>query len=223
MRLAALILLASVLAAADPAAAILDELRAANQARADLAREEAAWSAEQQRLQALIAATTAETDRLAVVVGQAERECNAARDALVALGGAGDLDDLRVRLASAGAAAMARLRALAATVLPGIIRLGEDEGFDAAIAALERAELAAGAVTVEVVSGQRNGRTEAVKLLRVAGAAAWWVSLDGAAAGTAAMRDGTLLLLQTSDQSDAIRAALAQAEGRATPTIVVLP
>ncbi len=222
IRLSCACLLAAALAAADPAAAVLDQLQAANRARADLAREEAAWTGERQRLAALIAATAAETARLEREAAAAETRREAARSALAALGPAAELESLRVRLAEAGASAAGRLRALAAIVPPGVVALGDDTGFDAVARMLEAAERAAATVTVEVVTGTRDGRAEAVKLLRVAGAAAWWVSLDGRTAGTAAMRDGTLVL-SVAAGADAIRQALAQAEGRGQPAIVVLP
>lgn len=222
LRRLVLLLLPGLLAAADPAAAVLDELQAANRARAELAREEAAWTAERQRLAALIAATAADTARLEREASSAETRRDAARAAITALGSAADLEALRIRLAEAGAAAADRLRALAATLPPGVIALGDDTGFDAVVRILEGAERAAATVTVEVVTGTREGRPEAVKLLRVAGAAAWWVSLDGRAAGTAAMRDGTLTLTMT-PEAEAIRQALAQSEGRGQPGIVVLP
>ncbi len=221
-RRLAVLLLPALLAAADPATAVLDELQAANRARADLAREEAAWTAERQRLAALIAATAADTARQEREASSAEARRDAARAAIATLGSADDLEALRTRLAEAGASAAGRLRALAATVPPGVIALSDDTGFDAVVRVLEGAERAAATVTVEVVTGTRDGRPEAVKLLRVAGAAAWWVSLDGRAAGTAVMRDGTLALT-VAPKADAIRQALAQAEGRGQPSIVVLP
>jgi hypothetical protein len=222
MRILLLLAVAVLLAAADPAAAVLDELQAANRARADLAREEAAWTRERQRLSALIAATAADTARLEREAAAAEVRRDAARAAVAAFGSATDVEALRSRLAEAGSAAAARLRALAVGLPPGVIALGDDTGFDAVVRAVEGAERAAAAVTVEVVTGTRDGRDEAVKLLRVAGAGAWWVSLDGRAAGTAAMRDGRLMLT-AADEAEAIRQALVQAEGRGQPGIVVLP
>lgn len=224
MRAFMLLSCAALLVAADPAAATLDELRAANAARAELARETAAWQAEEQRLSALIAATRHEAERLARAATAAEAEQAAAAQRLAALDGAAVAEALRDRLAIAGAAAAQRLAALAATLPPGIVQPGDDQGFDAVARALDAAERAAAAVAVEVVTGTRDGRTEAVKLLRVAGAAAWWVALDGSAAGTAARREGALHLTAVpGPPGDAIRAALAQAEGRAQPGIVVLP
>ncbi len=225
MRTLILAALATALAAADPASAALEHLRAANVARGELARERAAWTAESQRLEALIAATIAETSRLTGEAVAAEGVRDAARARLAALGAEGDLDALRARLGEAGVAMAARLRALAATLPPGIVSLGDDQDFDAVVRALEGAERAAGTVTVEVVSGFRDGHTEAVKLLRAAGAAVWWVSLDGQAAGTARVAAGVLMLATIDDEAErvAISAALAQAEGRIQPALVLLP
>jgi hypothetical protein len=121
------------------------------------------------------------------------------------------------------------LATMARTLPPGTIATvatdtSDDTLFDAAIRALDASERAAEIVSVEVVTGQRDGQTEAVKLLRVAGALAWWVSLDGRFAGTAQMVDG-VLQLRLADPPDqkAISNALAQAEGRAPAHVVVVP
>ena len=212
----------------DPAAAALEQLRAANHARADLAQAEAAWTAERQRLQAVIDATSAETARLEGEAASAEQVRDAARARLAALGSGSDLDAMRARLAEAGDREGAALTALSRQLPPGAVAAvaasGTDASFDAVVRALESAEHAAGAVAIEVVSGERDGRREAVKMLRVAGAAAWWVALDGTAAGVVEVRDGALRLLDCAAlRRDLIIAALAQAEGRGQPAIALLP
>lgn len=222
-RVPAILVLAAVLAGADPVAATLDDLRAANALRGELAREHAAWAAERQRLEALVAATEAEAAAQAEAAAAAGRR-RAAAERAAALARS-DLGAVRRRVDEAGRALAAALAAAARAAPPGAVPQPEPGGgFEAATQALERAERAAGAVAVEVVAGTRDGRTEAVKLLRVAGAAAWWTALDGSAAGTARWRDGRLDLI---DGDDAVRrsvlAAIAQAEGRAQPGIVLLP
>lgn len=214
----------------DASAAAIEQLRAANVARAELAREESAWKAERERLHAAIAATRAEVARLERDAADAEAQRDAARTKLAAIGSTSDLDTLRTRLGEAGVHLRDTLKTLAATVPPGVIALPADELagealFDAAVRALDAAERAAGTLGVEVVSGTRAGQSEAVKLLRVAGAAAWWVSLDGKAAGTARMDGGKLQLIPAHDEPTrlTITAALAQAEGRAHPTVLLLP
>ena len=215
---------------AETAAIALEHLRAANVARAELARTEANWISERERLTAAIAATRAEVGRLERDATEAETQRDHARTRLAAIGAANDLDTLRTRLDDAAKKMRTTLATLAATVPPGVIALPADDlagdaAFDSAVRALDAAERAAGTLAVEVVSGTRAGQAEAVKLLRVAGAAAWWVSLDGRAAGTAQMVDGKLQLNAAADERTrlAITAALAQAEGRAQPTIILLP
>jgi hypothetical protein len=225
------LLAAAALAAVEPApsaAATLDGLRAANAVRAELAREHAAWTGERQRLEALIGATAAEAERLQREADEAEVRRDQAVAQLAALGSGSELDALRLRLGEAGEALAASLAALARTLPPGAVPApavrGGEAGFEAAVRALEAAERAAATVAVEVVTGTRDGRAEAVKLLRVAGAAAWWASLDGSAAGTVAVRDGAVhLAAGTPEARQAILAAIAQAEGRAQPGIVLLP
>ena len=223
-----LLLLAGGLAAAeDPAALSLEHLRAANQARGQLAREESAWTAERERLRALVAATAGENTRLErqATGAEAAREASAAK--LQALRAGSDLDALRQRLAAAAARLASGLQALAPSQLPGVIVLTSGpEAFDAAVRALDLAERAAGSVAIEVVLGERSGRREAVRLLRVGGAAAWWAAVDPAstAAGTARW-DGKGLVLIDADSADAaaIRNAFAQVDGQAPAGVSLLP
>ncbi len=221
---------ADVPATAETANSALELLRAANVARAELAREESVWRSERQRLQAAIAATRAEQARLAHHTAEIQSQTEHTRAKLDALNAASELDALRLRLGEASAQLNAALTALARTVPPGTVGvpaagLTGEAVFDAVIRALDASERAAGVVAVEVVSGTRDSRSEAVKLLRVAGAVAWWVSLDGSAAGNASMIDGKLQLENAADERTRldITLALAQAEGRAQPTIVLLP
>lgn len=229
-RAALPILLAAALAAGesqpDVAAQALEELRAANQARADLAREESAWRSESQRLAALVAATRAETSRLERDATAAETARDAARDRLAALGTSSDLDALRARLSEAGDRLAAQLAAATRAMPPGVLPANPsgDGSFDAAVRALEAAERAATSVAIEVVTGQRDGRPQAVKMLRVAGAAAWWIALDGSAAGPVRIVDGVVTLAPAgAEDRAAIAAALNQAEGRSQPGLVLLP
>lgn len=214
----------------DASAAALEQLRAANVARAELAKVEIEWRSERDRLQAAIAATRAEVARLERDAADAEGQRDNARTRLAAIGDTSDLDVLRKRLGETGVKLKAALATLARSVPPGTIAVPAQDligeaAFDASVRALDAAERAAGTLAVEVVTGTRGGQLEAVKLLRVAGAVAWWVSLDGTAAGLARMANGKLLLEAASDELTriAITAALAQAEGRAQPTVLILP
>ena len=215
--------------AADPVAAALENLHAANQSRSDLAREEAAWTLERQRLQAVLDATRIETAHIEHDAAQAEAARDAAKARLASLGSQSDLDTVRTQLRQNGEQVAARLAALSATLPPGVIPAvtptGDEGTFDAAVRALEAAERSAGVLTVDVVTGQREGKPEAVKMLRVGGAAAWWVSLDGTAAGTVRMEHGAVTLVPVADEAPrtAIMVALAQAEGRSPPVVDLLP
>ena len=211
----------------DSATAALEQIRTANQVRREIAREAAAWTQERQRLEALIAATKADTARSERDALAAENARDAARQRVAALAGSSDLEALRARLAQAGVRWNAVLAQLAATLPPGVVpqARAEDDAFDAGVKALDAAERAAGGVAVEVVTGTRDGQPAAVKMLRIAGAAAWWVALDGSAAGTVTVKNGALELQVVPGESErlAIAAALAQAEGRSGPTVVLLP
>jgi len=221
-RLIVAFVCAAVLAAADPAADALAELRAANRARGELARESAAWTAERQRLEALISATEAEARRCTEAATAAEQSVLTAREQAAALGRDADPATLQARLDHAAGELATRLRVLARQAVPGVLPQGEPAGFDAVVKSLEVAERAAGTVTVEVVTGTCAGQSEAVKLLRVSGAGAWWVALDGRRAGTAAMVEGALVLTPV-ETAGAILAAFLQLEGRQPPSIVELP
>ena len=102
---------------------------------------------------------------------------------------------------------------------------GETDAFTVAAVALDASERAAALVTTEVVVGELRGARGAAKVLRVAGAAAWWVSLDGKQAGTVTVAAGVVRLTPalTDDQRDAIRSALAMVEGRTPAAPILLP
>lgn len=228
----AVLLLAAVAAGAaepSPAREALDQAQAAHALRVEAAREAAAWAGERQRLEALIAATVAETQRLEREVEAAEQTRRAAEARLAALGDGADLEILRQRLADGGAALAAALSELSRRLPPGAVAPsasgGGEAAFDAAVRALEAAERAAGTVAVEVVTGERAGQPEAVKVLRVGGAAAWWLALDGRSAGVLRWGGARPELVPATEPAvlAAIAAAIAQVEGRQTPAIVLLP
>lgn len=211
-----------------PAQEALALASSAHRIRLDAAREAAGWTVERQRLEALIRATEAETARLVRDADLAERSTIEAQARLAALGSGSDLDVLRLRLADAGTELARGLAALAVRLPPGAIvaptASGGESAFDAGIRSLEAAERSAGVVTIEVVTGTRDGCPEAVKLLRVAGAAAWWVSLDGLSSGTVRLGTAQVELVSAGpDIHAAIVAALGQVEGRSAPGIALLP
>lgn len=208
--------------------ATLEHLRAANAARQADAAAQADWQADRVRLKALVDGAKAEATRLEAAASSAETAEKAAQGKLTASGVEGDLDRLRQRLADAGAALNAQLDRLRERFPPGTISGSVNEtteSFDAAVARIDAAERAASEVSVEVVTGKQDDTAQAVKLLRVSGAAAWWEALDGVAAGSARMESGTLRLSAVAEpgQRDAIHHAIAIVEGRSGPAVVLLP
>ncbi len=228
-----LLLLSCTLAvAADGAASMaqihLAEIAAANQARAALTQEAAAWQAESERLQGLIAAVTQEHERLSADADRFTAANTTLRDRLAQAGEAADLDIVRAELDAAATAIRDHLSALAVRSLPGAVIVpasGGDRPFDEAMRALDATERAAAGVAVEVVTGTRDGAEIAVRLLRVAGAAAWWVALDNDSAGSARMTADGLRLDIVSDPhaQAAIRRAIHIADGRVAAEAVLLP
>jgi hypothetical protein len=174
-----------------------------------------------------VAATRGENARLERQAITADATRDAATAKLQALREGSDLDTLRQRLAETAARLASGLQALAPGQPPGVIALSSSpDAFDAAVRALDLAERAAGTVAIEVVVGERNGRREAVRLLRVGGAVAWWTAVDPAAtaAGTARW-DGEGLVLVDAEGADvaAIRNAFAQVDGQAPAGVSLLP
>jgi hypothetical protein len=219
MRLCAFVL-STALTAADPAAETLALHRQADRLRSDQAREEAAWALERQRLQAVIDGTRAETGRLAQAASAAAARRADLDRRIAGAGDAGDGPWIRARIADAERRWAAALEQLRGTLPPGTLPAVAGPDLDGVLAVLAAADQAATAVDVAVLTGRRDGAEVAVKVLRIAGAGAWWSALDGDGAGTMAA-DGTLTAVPAAGA--AIRTAIAQVEGRAAAGIVRLP
>ena len=239
---AALLLAAAVAAAKDPnqsssrpaiAEQVMAELRAAGAARAQFLKEQQDWAAEKQKLKLLKTTVLGEAERheaMAAKARQAEAglrkrlaEQKARQRRLESIEAV--IDTLCERLEKA-------LAGLAKRSLPGVVPPDRAAGITepgrrlaAGVERLEETRRRTRRAGVEVVGGSIEGRTTAVKLLRVGGVAAWWMSLDGKLAGTADVRDGRVLLTVAAEPQDvqAIRKALAIAEGRGTPDWTLLP
>jgi hypothetical protein len=215
--------------AADPAGVIIEDLRAANSARAALASEASEWSTERERLAAVHEAVVADIERLEREAAAAEKQRDVAETELTSLGtGADDLEPIRAVLAQNAAFVREQLTDLAQQLPPGAVAVPAAIGeasFDDAIRALDATERASSTVTIEVVPGELSGQKVAVKMLRVAGACAWWVGLDGADAGTVSIRDGKVALNSAEDAAtrESIMLAIAIAEGRHASELMVLP
>jgi len=216
--------------AADLPATILSDLTAADAARQAEAGERQSWELEAQRLRLL-------ADRLDDEVGHAQeqaahrqRELAAGRSALLAVAAErGQLDDLHGELARYAATLRSGLGALARRHAPGAVVIASEEAspeadFDAAVQALDRSLRAAGQVSVEVIEGRLDGVARAVTMLRIAGVG-WWCDLAGDGAGWVRPENGPPRLEACADSGDreAIRRAVAIAEGRRLPEPVRLP
>ncbi len=212
---------------------VMAELRTAGAARVQLLKEKQQWAIDREKLELLKSTVLGEAKRhrsVAAKARQTEAELRerleqhkAGQQRLKSVEGVVDALCERLEKALAG---------LANRSLPGLVppdraaRITEPGrrlavGVDRLHAVRRQTKRAA----VEVVSGSVEGRTLAVKLLRVGGVAAWWLSLDGKQAGTAAVRDGQVLLSAAAEPRDvqAILKAFAIAEGRGTPDWALLP
>jgi hypothetical protein len=103
---------------------------------------------------------------------------------------------------------------------------GDEEGeFQAALRRVETAMRRAESAGVELVSATLDGEDTTVRLLRIGGVAAWWMSLSGDRVGWAERREGRLQLQAVTSPGSAadIVRAFDIAEGRVAPEWVSLP
>ena len=221
-----LMLLATPVAAA-PIDEVLALLRAADRARQTDADEAQRWAEEQARLDLLL---TTVNER--IEAARRRRKTAAA-----------DLQALQAEKPTAPKATLATgavdvagridraLDLLSQRVPPGLVpprgsrRADPEEALDQALHRLERAERGVRTVEVSIAPGWLDGEPRSVEVLRLGGVAAWWRSLDGAAAGEAEMADGRLRLFAANDKAvrKAIETASAIAKGRRAPEITLLP
>jgi len=211
----------SVAVAGDRAEQALEQAVAAGRARQDMAAEEQRWQVERERLDALVAAAEAEASRAQEEAAQARVRT---REAQAAAPVTSTSERVRQHLEAAAIQQRQVLVALARTLPPGAVAV-PGEGpieFEAVAAAVAASERAATQVTVEVVSGLVEGMPRAAKVLRVAGARAWWLALDGRSGGTVRIREGAIEFQPVADPS-AIAEAVAAVEGRGPVRLVQLP
>ena len=212
----------------DHAESVLEQLRAANVARAALTAEQAAWAAERERILAVKSANDSDIDSLTKEGAAVEVEHQEAAKQVASFEKADDLVPVHAQLDAIAKTIVDRLTAYAHTTLPGAVTLPEHPGmltFDEAVRCLDASERSAGTVSIDIISGQLDGAATAVKVLRVSGAAAWWVALDEHAAGIVTMVDGQTQLQEVSDelQRRSIIRSIAILEGRRPAEFEVLP
>ena len=212
----------------DHAESVLEQLRAANVARAALTAEQAAWDAERERILAVKSANDSDIDGLTTDGAAVEAEHQQAAKQVASFEKADDLVPVHAQLAAIATTIVERLKAYAQSTLPGAVTLPEHPGsltFDEAVRCLDASERSATSASIDIISGQLGGVATAVKVMRVSGAVAWWVALDEHTAGMLTMVDGTPQLQEVADQGQrrAIIRAIAILEGRRPAEFEVLP
>lgn len=212
---------------------VMTDLRAAHAARTQLAKEEQARAMEKEKLELLASTVRSETERLRTTAAKAKSAEADLKKRIEDL----KAQEHRFKLVEAMIDTLAErlekaLEALAARSLPGLVP--PDTAADiteppkrlaAGAGRLEEVGRQAGRSGVELVAGTLGNQSVTVRLLRVGGVAAWWMTLDGKQAGTAAVKDTTLILhpAKTPQDAAAVSKAFAIAEGRAAPDWVLLP
>lgn len=217
----------STAAESDAQQALL-HIEAANTARAQLATEQAQWTAEQQRLTAILATVRAETERLQTQASALATESVTFSAQLTNSPQAQALETAQSQLREAATHIAKRCATLAPLFLPGIIAqptLSANQPFEDAVLALERSEQAARAVAIDIIPGQLNGQTVAARVLRISSAVAWWAALDQSAAGMVALRNATVYFEPSNDPIivERIIATMLMFDGRQPSELVQLP
>ncbi len=238
----ALLSAAGVAAAGDPTAGgekpavaeqVMAELRAAGAARAQLLKERQQWAVEKEKLELLKSTVLREAERhKAAAAAARQAEAKLRKRLAKRKGGRQRLESVEAAVDMLCERLEKALADLARRSLPGLVPPDRAAGITepgrrlaAGVERLEEARRRTKRAGVEVVGGSLGGRRMAVRLLRVGGVAAWWMSLDGKQAGTAAVRDGRVILSAVTEPRDvqAVRKAFAVAEGRETPDWALLP
>ena len=212
---------------------VISELEAADSSRARLVEEEQEWRSEKQRLELLLQSVRRETERLTSAANDADKRAEKLREQIAEVedehSRARAVEDMVVSVSQDLEDA---LQDLSSQSPPGLVPDASEDRpaeasarLSAAARRLDRAEQRLSDTSMELVTGDLDGKSMTVKLLRAGGVGAWWVSLDGTQAGTAvAGQDG--LILQPAGSDDEVAAishAVAIAEGRAAPEWVLLP
>jgi len=212
---------------------VLSELRAADEARRQLADEEQAWALEKERLVLLKETVLREAERMKVAARQAAQQEEALKERLALVEAEqARADEIEDALDALAERLEARLSELAERSLPGLVppqatapTADPASRLSRALARLDEVERRTQRAAVELVTGTLNGEAITAKLLRAGGVAAWWMALDGSRAGVAHIEGSDLLFSPAADAAElaAIVRAFAIAEGQAPPAWVLLP
>ena len=211
---------------------VLAELRAADDARARLLGEQQEWQMEKQRLELLRDTILRRAEQLDEEAGKIRQQADELQQELAARHAAEeDLQAAREMLKRLTEQVSDDLRDLGRRTPPGFVPGrqadgGDEEGeFQAALRRVETAMRRAESAGVELVSATLDGEDTTVRLLRIGGVAAWWMSLLGDRVGWAERREGRLQLQAVTSPGSAadIVRAFDIAEGRLAPEWVSLP
>jgi len=210
---------------------VLDDLTAANEARARRLQEQDEWVRERQRMELLQATIGRETERAedaAAASRQTIRDLE--QNGRVQIEERRKVEALRSLLDRLSGRIHAALTAIEKACPPGVIPGQQPQSsataemrFLKATDLLAQAKRESSRAGVEIVSGLLDGEVVTVRLLRLGGIACWWRSLDGKQSGRAAVSEGELRLSTvTADEGVSIGRAFDMVVGRSAPGWVVL-
>ena len=208
-------------------------LAAAHAARTELAKEREAWAMEKERLELLASTVRSEAERFRAAAEEAKSDEATLRSRTETLQAAKQrLEHLEAMIDTVAERLEKALDTLAATFLPGVVPPDVAAGVTdparrlaAGAGRLDEARLRTQRSGIELVVGTLGERQVTIRLLRAGAVAAWWITLDGKQTGTAAVRDGKVILrpAKTPDETAAIRKAFAIADGHTPPDWILLP
>jgi len=208
-------------------------LAGAHAARTELAKERETWAMEKERLELLASTVRSEAERFRAAAEEAKSNEAKLRSRTEALQAQTQrLEQLEAMIDTVAERLEQALSALAAQSLPGVVPPDVAAGITeparrlaASAGRLDETRLRTQRSGIELVVGTLGERQVTVRLLRAGAVAAWWMTLDGKQAGTAAVRDGkvTLRPSKTPDEAAAIRKAFAIADGHTPPDWILLP
>lgn len=214
---------------------VMAELQAADAARMQLLEERNEWQMEKERLELLAQTLRRQADELDSRTAQSrERLAELERMRSERQAALQQRDRILKAVDRAAEQIEGELALLEESSPPGLVPpAGADDAaaskpIDRLAGAVRRLDEAAARLqtsSVELVTASLDGRETAVRLLRVGGVAAWWMTLGGDRAGPAATEEAQPVLLTGASEADvrAIRQAFAIAERRAVPRWTVLP
>lgn len=219
--------------AAEQSDLILEDLRAANEARRDMAQEADAWNQEKQRLQLLIQEAERQIKNQEAFIAENNKAIELIQKRLASLQNqtqhAAAIDALLIDLAQH----IQQYLALRAKIVPSsaIEQPAQAEAVEAsmqflrAVAQLKQAAATSKQWRAHLSSGMLNGQRIAYNQLSMGHVAAWWLSRDQSQAGVIERRDGTNILHEIKDPAivNAITRAVAIAHGDRAPEPVLLP